>query len=85
MTPDLEKIRAHADAVDALFADNVTRLNALVEAQGTMVQFDKSPMRDMALQGLAKSIIAAEKVQGCLSPYSRTLRLYIGEIERNQR
>lgn len=82
MKPDLEKIRAHADAVDALFADNVTRLNALVEAQGTMVQYDKSPMRDMALQGLAKSIVRAQETQGALVPYSRTLRLYISETER---
>lgn len=84
MTPDLEKLRAHADAVDALFADNVTRLNALIEAQGQMVQYDKSPMRDMALQGLAKSIVRAQEAQSALSPYSRTLRLYIGEIEKKR-
>lgn len=82
MKPDLEKLRAHADAVDALFADNVVRLNALVEAQGTIVQYDKSPMRDMALQGLAKSIVRAQETHGALAPYSRTLRLYIAEVER---
>lgn len=83
MTPDLDKLRAHADAVDALFADNIHRLNALIEAQGVMVQYDRSPMREMALQGLAKSIVRAEQLQGGLAPYSRTLRLYIAEIERN--
>lgn len=82
MKPDLEKIRAHADAVDALFADNVTRLNALVEAQNTMVQYDRSPMREMALQGLAKAVVKSQEMQGALSPYSRTLRTYIASIER---
>lgn len=82
MQADLPKLIAHADAVDALFADNVQRLNALIEAQGTIVQYDRSPMREMALQGLAKSIIKAEGLQGSLSPYSRTLRLYIAELER---
>lgn len=84
MTPDLEKLRAHADAVDALFADNVTRLNALVEAQGVIVQYDRSPMREMALQSLAKSVVRMQEMQAALSPYSRTLRLYVGEVERNQ-
>lgn len=84
MTPDLEKLRAHADAVDALFADNVTRLNALVEAQGVIVAYDRSPMREMALQSLAKSVVRMQEMQASLSPYSRTLRLYVGEVERNQ-
>ncbi len=84
MTPDLEKLRAHADAVDALFADNVTRLNAMVEAQGVIVQYDRSPMREMALQSLAKSVVRMQEMQAALSPYSRTLRLYVGEVERKQ-
>ncbi|MBY0260856.1 MAG: hypothetical protein K2Q20_00830 [Phycisphaerales bacterium] len=84
MQADLPKLIAHADAVDALFADNVHRLNALVEAQGTIVQYDRSPMREMALQGLAKAIVKGEALQGSLSPYTRTLRLYIAEIERNR-
>lgn len=82
MTPDLEKLRAHADAVDALFADNVVRLNALVEAQGTIVQYDRSPMREMALQGLARAIVKAQEAQSALSPYSRTLRVYLAEVEK---
>lgn len=82
MAPDLDKLKAHADAVDALFADNVTRLTALIEAQGVVVEYDRSPMREMALQGLAKSVVKAEGFQAALSPYSRTLRLYIAEIER---
>lgn len=84
MTPDLPKLRDHADAVDALFADNAIRLNALIEARGTMVQYNRSPMRDMALQGLDRAIVRAEEAQGSLSPYSRTLRAYIAEIERRQ-
>lgn len=84
MTPDLEKLRAHADAVDALFADNVTRLNAMVEAQGVIVQYDRSPMREMALQSLAKSVVRMQEMQAALSPYSRTMRLYVGEVERSQ-
>lgn len=82
MKADLEKLRAHADAVDAMFADNVTRLNAMIEAQGIVINYDRSPMREMALQGLAKSIVRMEATQGALPPYSRTLRLYIGEIEK---
>lgn len=82
MTPDLEKLRAHADAVDALFADNVTRLNALVEAQGIIVQYDRSPMREMALQSLAKTVVRTQEAQAALSPYSRTLRLYLTECEK---
>jgi hypothetical protein len=84
MQADLEKLRAHADAVDALFADNVTRLNALVEAQGIIVGYDRSPMREMALQSLAKTVVRMQESQSSLSPYSRTLRLYIGEVEKNQ-
>lgn len=83
MKPDLEKLRAHADAVDALFADNVTRLNAMVEAQGIIVEYDRSPMREMALQGLAKSIVGMERAQAAIPSYSRTLRLYIAEIEKS--
>lgn len=84
MTPDLDKLRAHADAVDALFADNVTRLNALVEAQGVIVQYDRSPYREMALQGLARAVVKAQEFQASLSPYSRTLRAYVAEVERAQ-
>lgn len=81
MLPDLPKLLAHADAVDALFADNIARLNALIEAQGTIVQYDRSPMREMALQSLARAVVKAEALQGSLSPYSRTLRLYIAEVQ----
>lgn len=83
MKPDLDKLRAHADAVDALFADNVTRLNALVEAQGIIVQYDRAPMREMALQGLARAVVKSQEMQASLSPYSRTLRTYIAQIERD--
>lgn len=85
MKPDLEKLRAHADAVDALFADNVIRLNAMIEAQGVVVQCDRSPMREMALQSLAKSVVRMQEVQGSLAPYSRTLRVYIAEVEIKHR
>ncbi len=84
MTPDLQKLHAHADAVDALFADNVPRLNALIEAQGVIVQYDRSAYREMALQGLAKAIVKAQEAQAALAPYSRTLRAYIAEAERNK-
>lgn len=80
MKADLEKLKAHADAVDALFADNIIRLNALVEAQGVIVQYDRSPMREMALQSLARAVVKAEALQGALPPYSRTLRLYLTEL-----
>ena len=82
MTPDLSKLRAHADALDALFADGNIRLNALIEAQGTIVQYDRSPMREMALQGLAKSIVRMQETQSALAPYSRTLRAYLAEVEK---
>lgn len=83
MTPDLPKLRDHADAVDALFADNLPRVTALIEAQGVIVQYDRSPMREMALQGLAKAIVKAQEAQAALAPYSRTLRAYLAEVERN--
>lgn len=83
MTPDLESLKAHADAVDALFADTIKRSNALIEAQGVIVQYDRSPMREMALQSLAKSVVRMQEAQSALSPYSRTLRLYVAEVERN--
>lgn len=82
MTPDLEKLRAHADAVDALIADSATRLTALSEAQQTITGYDRSPMREMALQGLARAIGRMEQSQSTLPSYSRTLRLYIGEVEK---
>lgn len=84
MSPDLEKLRAHADAVDALFADNVMRYNALIEAQGTIVQYDRSPLREMALQGLAKAVVRSQDMQAALSPYARTIRLYVNEVEKSQ-
>lgn len=84
MRPDLEKLHAHADAVDALVADNVSRLTALAEAQGIIVGYDRSPMREMALQSLAKSVGKMQETQSALTPYSRTIRLYIAEIEKNQ-
>lgn len=84
MTPDLEKLHAHADAVDALIADNVTRMTALAEAQQVIMGYDRSPMREMALQGLARSMGRMEQAQAALPSYSRTLRLYIGEIEKKE-
>lgn len=84
MTPDLNKLHAHADAVDALVADNMTRLTALVEAQGIIVGYDRSPLREMVLQSLAKSVVKMQEVQGSLTPYSRTIRLYITETEKKQ-
>lgn len=84
MTPDLNKLHAHADAVDALVADNMTRLTALVEAQGIIVGYDRSPMREMVLQSLAKSVVKMQETQSALTPYSRTIRLYVSEIEKKQ-
>ncbi len=84
MNPDLEKLRAHADAVDALVADNTTRLTALVEAQGIIVGYDRSPMREMVLQSLAKTVGKMQETQSALTPYSRTIRLYVSEIEKKQ-
>lgn len=84
MNPDLDKLRAHADAVDALVADNTTRLTALVEAQGIIVGYDRSPLREMTLQSLARTVGKMQEVQGSLTPYSRTIRLYIGETEKKQ-
>lgn len=84
MTPDLALLNAHADAVDTLFEDNASRLNALIEAQGTIVHYDRSPMREMTLQSLAKSIVRMEQAQACIPTYARSLRLYIAEIERKQ-
>ena len=83
MKADLEKLQAHVAAVDAMFADNAIRLNAMIEAQGVISTYDRSPMREMALQGLAKSIIGMEKAQAAIPSYSRTLRLYVAEVEKS--
>ena len=82
MTPDLQKLRAHADAVDALLVDTINRNNALIEAQGIIVQYDKSPMRDMTLQSLARAVVRGQEAQAAISPYARTLRSYIAEVEK---
>ena len=84
MKADLNAMTAHADAVDALFADNATLLTALIEAQQVMAGYDRTPMREMALQGLAKSVVTLERTQAALSPYLRTLRLYASEVEKAQ-
>ena len=84
MNPNAQKLREHADAVDALVADNATRLTALVEAQGIIVGYDRSPMREMALQSLAKTVGKMQETQSALTPYSRTIRLYVSEIEKKQ-
>lgn len=83
MNPDPDQLRLHADAVDTLLADTTSRLNELINAQGVMVQYPRSPMREMVLQSLQKSILKIEAVNGSLPSYSRTLRLYILEMERS--
>ncbi len=83
MTPNLSQLLAHAEAVDALVADNATRLTAMVEAQQHIVHFDRSPMREMALQSLAKSVVRMQELQGSLAPYARTIRLYAAEVQKN--
>lgn len=85
MKPDLPKLLAHAEAVDALVVETINRNNALIEAQGTMVHYDRSPMREMALQGLARAIVRGQEAQSSLTTYARTLRTYTAEIERQSK